>query len=75
MINGALSDSASVISGVPQGTVLGPLLFLVYINDLPQYVSPGTCVRLFADNSALCRKISNHNDHLILQKDLEGLER
>ena len=73
-VDGALSEPAEVISGVPQGTVLGPLLFLLYINDLPKYVSPGTEVRLFADDSALYRKISSPMDHNILQNDLNNLQ-
>ena len=75
IMDGSLSSPASVQSGVPQGTVLGPLLFLIYINDLPQYVSPGTETRLFADDSALYRKISTSEDHQILQRDLEGLQK
>ena len=75
MIDGVLSSPAAVQSGVPQGTVLGPLLFLLYINDLPLYVSPGTYVRLFADDGALYRIIRTPEDHIILQKDLENLQR
>ena len=48
VVNGATSSSTIVTSGVPQGTVLGPLLFLLYINDLPDNLS--TSVRLFADD-------------------------
>ena len=51
VINGAASSSTIVTSGVPQGTVLGPLLFLIYINDLPDNLS--TSVRLFADDCIL----------------------
>ena len=73
-VDGVLSSPAEVTSGVPQGTVLGPLLFLLYINDLPKYVSAGTEVRLFADDSALYREISNPFDHLKLQADIKNLQ-
>ena len=73
ILDGSSSETSTVLSGVPQGTVLGPLLFLIYINDLPQYVSPGTQVRLFADDSAVYRKINSPQDHEILQKDLKNL--
>ena len=54
IVNGETSSEAAVLSGVPQGTVLGPILFLVHINDLPDCVS--SSVRLFADNCLLYRQ-------------------
>jgi len=55
----------------PQGTVLGPLLFLVFINDLPEWVSRQSTVRLFADDSFLYRKIYSRADSVQLQQDLD----
>ena len=72
VLEGVSSTTASVDSGVPQGTVLGPLLFLCHINDLPDVVH--SQVRLFADDCLLYREINSFQDHLILQEDLKNLE-
>ena len=72
VLEGAESSSVDVESGVPQGTVLGPLLFLCHINDLPDRVK--SQVRLFADDCLLYRQIKNQDDHTTLQKDLQSLE-
>jgi len=53
-----------VMSGVPQGTVLGPMLFLLFINELPQQVTPGTTTRIFADDCLVYREIRTPEDHV-----------
>ena len=72
VLEGIESVGVPVVSGVPQGTVLGPLLFLCHINDLPDSVT--SQVRLFADDCLLYRQINSANDHTILQQDIENLE-
>ena len=56
VLDGQESTSKPVLSGVPQGTVLGPLLFLIYINDMPDLLLEGTELRLFADDSLLIQE-------------------
>ena len=67
VVDGAESSWIPVTSGVPQGTVLGALLFLLYINDLPDCVS--SSVRLFADDCLLYRRVTSVDDQLELQND------
>ena len=73
VVNWATSSSTIVTSGVPQGTVLVPLLFLLYINDLPDNLS--TSVRLFADACILYTLIRTQNDYSLLQNDLLKLQK
>ena len=71
VIDGENSKDVPVISGVPQGTVLGPLMFLLYINDINQGLS--SQIRLFADDCVLYREIRSQADAEILQNDLNKL--
>ena len=65
------SDWVDVLSGVPQGSVIGPLLFLIYINDLPDVVN--NFCKLFADDSQLVARIRNIQDFNSVQSDLDSL--
>lgn len=69
----AMSNLSEVVSGVPQGSVLGPLLFLIYINDLPNSIQ--SRIRLYADDIVLYRPIRENSDYLILQSDLMNIKR
>jgi len=62
----------SVSSGVPQGTVLGPLMFLIYINDLPDCIKHST-VRLFTDDCIIYKDILSSRDTHLLQMDINAI--
>ena len=71
-VNGAKSASAYVISGISQGSVLGPAIFAFYINDiLDNIASDGF---MFADDTKIFKRIASRNDAIILQSDMHKLE-
>lgn len=72
LIEGEKSTFRPVTSGVPQGSILGPLLFLLFINDMPDSVEHST-VALFADDSKVFKEIKSREDCVSLQKDLDAL--
>ena len=71
VLEGEHSEKSNVKSGVPQGTVLGPLCFLLYINDMENNISSN--LKLFPDDTLLYGLVHNASDALHLQRDLDSL--
>ena len=72
VVNGSFSSPAKVLSGIPQGTVLGPILFIIYINDLLDNISSKGLK--FADDTKIFRQITSKQDSTLLQTDMNLLE-
>ena len=71
-VNGSMSSWAEVTSGIPQGTVLGPLCFLIYINDLPEVVKTSS-ILMFADDAKLFCPVSSTQNCDELQRDFDNV--
>ena len=70
VVNGKFSNVEHVTSGIPQGSVLGPVLFVIFINDLPDVIQ--CCIELFADDSKIYRRVTNKDHIQMLQASLNN---
>lgn len=73
VVAGSKSNWTAVTSGIPQGSVLGPVFFVIYINDLPQHIKSNAYI--FADDTKIYRQILTDSDNKVLQEDIRSLEK
>ena len=73
VVGGFTSSALHVLSGVPQGSILGPVLFVLFINDVFLCVSKVTNIALYADDPKIWRRIESFKDHHCLQDDIKNL--
>ena len=74
IVNGVASSPKDVTSGIPQGSVLGPILFVLYINDLPDVIKNGSIPYLFADDTKIFHSIKCTQDCKDLQEDIKAMQ-
>ena len=70
VVRGEASDWLTVTSSVPQGSLFGPLFFMVYINDLPRVISKGISIALYADDSKFYRVMNSQKVLTTFQSDI-----
>ena len=75
VIKGKFSNTLQVRFGVPQGSILGPLLFVLFINDIYKQVSCNTNIALYPDDTKIWRKILSENDCIKLNQDIAALHK
>ena len=74
VIRGTASGNREVTSGVPQGSVLAPIMFLIYVNDLGEDISDSSYINMFADDAKIQRRIINENSCKELQEDINKIK-
>ena len=73
VVRGTESSWRNVLSGVPQGSVLAPIMFLIYINDIAEGISPTSYLDMFADDAKISKKVTDINSCKELQEDIDKL--
>ena len=73
IIENVKSSLKTVLSGVPQGSILGPILFVLFINDMADGIDCNTDLALYADDTKIWRKIMSEKDNIKLQTDINYL--